>query len=43
VTDVILNDDRIHIRYDPQKITLETMLETVRKEGFEAETVAPGP
>jgi hypothetical protein len=41
VTDVVLNDDRLYIRYDPQKVSLERMLETVRKEGFEAQTVTP--
>jgi hypothetical protein len=31
--------DRFHIAYDPKKLTPEEILETIRKQGFEAEVV----
>jgi hypothetical protein len=31
--------DRFHITYDPKKLTLEEILETIRKHGFEGEVV----
>lgn len=41
--DVDLEKDLLHISYDPKKVTPEGMVETVRKEGFEANVVPGDP
>ncbi|MBI1913729.1 MAG: heavy-metal-associated domain-containing protein [Planctomycetes bacterium] len=39
--EVNLAKNLLHIRYDPNKVTPETMLVTVGKEGFEGRVVDP--
>jgi hypothetical protein len=41
--DVDFPKDLFYITYDPEKLTVEKILETVRKEGLEGEVVPGGP
>ena len=40
---VDLDRNLLRIEYDPEKVTPQTMLEVVRKEGFEADIVPEAP
>jgi hypothetical protein len=41
--DVDLTKDSFHVTYDPQRVTPERMLETVRAQGFRAEVAKGAP